>query len=834
MKWIWEYLIVEPFTWIFYCFFQPHRFVRELEAQSLVRIIIPMLRLALPIFLISYPFGIAVRLILLEFAHVPNSNIMNILLVTFLSVAGGITVGIVLGTVRGIRVGIIGGITGSVAFSIIGGSTGSVADGIIGGILLGILLGIAVNIIGDIVVKILGGITFGLVVYIAGGIAVGIIICIKSGITGGITVGTIVGIIVGILICGATTVAVGIIVGIAEGIAVGIVVGIAVGIGGDTLGCIVGGITFIVGYVLGYYRIPLYLASGPSALRTYRASRKNPPQVFTYLHHSSLYWDECVYLHLPYLRHTLLIAAEQNVNMALLELAFIMAMRPQQLSAARAVSLEIAMRDLESRKSLPEITEASQRLAEILPQETRLLDPQWITPFKRLNEASLDAARYLRPIGRQARRKALEDMIANLQNVYPHSAFRDPSLNRRLTKVVEQWLEIARHKLDKIEQAPQDIGLIDNPYNIGNPLQPLDPLFIGRGDLVQQLETALSKGSSRPTFLMNGERRMGKSSTLLQLPHLLGSRYLPIFYNLQTPGIFANTPTFLGTIAESVYNEMHARNMQADKLEYGLVLQQSGVNDAFAYRTFDKWLKSVEVTLEREGRNLLLLFDEFEKLEDAGQGGYLDLILLLDWFRSVIQFHPHVALLFSGVHTFGEMDANTGINWAGFFVNVQTLRVSFLKEQETRKLIIRPVENYPGDEIFAEDIVDEIIRVTGCHPFLVQAICSELIDNLNTEKRVRAELKDVVTAVGQVLENWWDTYFRDLWERTPGEQRKCLFAVRKLGLGDLEEIALQSDLEEKTVRNTLQALLKRDLIVQENGMHRIASPIFEAWVERNG
>jgi hypothetical protein len=53
-------------------------------------------------------------------------------------------------------------------------------------------------------------------------------------------------------------------------------------------------------------------------------------------------------------------------------------------------------------------------------------------------------------------------------------------------------------------------------------------------------------------------------------------------------------------------------------------------------------------------------------------------------------------------------------------------------------------------------------------------------------------------------------------------------------MGDLEEIALQSDLEEKTVRYTLQALLKRDLIVQENGMHRIASPIFEAWVERNG
>src|SRR6266704_6626577 len=180
---------------------------------------------------------------------------------------------------------------------------------------------------------------------------------------------------------------------------------------------------FTVSYVLGYYRLPLYPASGLSGLRVYLDSRKNPPQVFTYLHRSSLYWDERVFLPLPYLKRTLLIAAEQNEEQALEEIAFIVAERPQQLGAARGASLAIAIRDLELRDSLHEIARASQRFAEILPHDAGLIDPRWVLPFARLNDASRDAARYCSPLGWQARRDALEDMLTNLKRVYPNTAF---------------------------------------------------------------------------------------------------------------------------------------------------------------------------------------------------------------------------------------------------------------------------------------------------------------------------------------------------------------------------------------------------------------------------
>ncbi len=207
--------------------------------------------------------------------------------------------------------------------------------------------------------------------------------------------------------------------------------------------------------------------------------------------------------------------------------------------------------------------------------------------------------------------------------------------------------------------------------------------------------------------------------------------------------------------------------------------------------------------------------------------------MLLDWFRNIIQYHPRVALLFSGIRTFGEMREETDINRAGYFVNVQALRVSFLHEDEALRLITRPLSDFPGEDIYGEGVVDAIIRETGCHPFLVQAVCSALMNNLNAEKRECAKVKDVKKAIQQTFNNWWDTYFRDLWYRTDEHQRACLLALRTLAVADREHIQQQSGLDKIVVQRTLQTLLKRDLVRHnEDDTYCISTPIFSEWVER--
>lgn len=171
-----------------------------------------------------------------------------------------------------------------------------------------------------------------------------------------------------------------------------------------------------------------------------------------------------------------------------------------------------------------------------------------------------------------------------------------------------------------------------------------------------------------------------------------------------------------------------------------------------------------------------------------------------------------------------------GPNWAGYFVNVETLKVSFLRPFEAQQLIVHPTPGFPGERIFSEEVVLEIIRVTGCHPFLIQALCSVIVSNLNTTHREQAARDDVEVAQEEIFKKWGDNYFEDLWERTDTEQRLCLLTIQASQEASMVQIQQQSGLDEATTRHALQKLLKRDILLCHNEMYRLAAPIFSEWV----
>ncbi len=587
-------------------------------------------------------------------------------------------------------------------------------------------------------------------------------------------------------------------------------------------------ITLVASYLPGYYRLPLYPLSALSMLRAYSRSRKKPDYVFHYLHHSSLYWDECIFPPLPYLKRMLLLAADQNKDEALSEIYFILQERSQQSRAAEDVALNIALNDLSWRETLRDIGGAQQHLAVIVTQEIRQAHPPLASVIQRLEDASRDAANYYTRISWQGRSQALKNMLVNLQNASSRAVFNDAFLTLHLAKVVQQWQEVASRELEELSRrrSSEGIGRIENPYVPGLVLEQRDPLFVGRAELTRQLGTALHSNHP-PTFFLTGERRMGKSSILKQLPALLGSHYLPIFYDLQSTGITSSIAAFLAAIAEEVHETLLTRGMLIRKLEYEHLRDDLRENESVAYHRFNQWLKEVDRVLAQEDRVLLLMFDEFEKLAEAEQKGYLNLNLLFDWFRSVIQHESHVAMLFSGVKSITEM----GTHWVGYFVNVELLRVSFLQSEEARRLIRQPVPDFPGEHIFNTEVTEEILRVTGGHPFLVQALCSSLITRLNSYSRQQANMDDITIAIDEIFKKWSDSYFKDLWERTEPEQRLCLKAICALsGPCKADDIQRYCNLDEATTAFHLEKLIRRDLLRYNKGEYQLAAPIFEQWL----
>ncbi|NER24266.1 MAG: ATP-binding protein [Symploca sp. SIO1C2] len=131
-------------------------------------------------------------------------------------VAGGValgeTFGVACGVVFSVAFVMVGGVAFSVVFNVVGGVATNVAGGMASGIAGGVALGIALDMV--------SGIAGGVASNVAGGVAIGATVVILGGVTLGI-VGGIVGILVGGVVTGvAFSMAGGVATGVATGVAV--------------------------------------------------------------------------------------------------------------------------------------------------------------------------------------------------------------------------------------------------------------------------------------------------------------------------------------------------------------------------------------------------------------------------------------------------------------------------------------------------------------------------------------------------------------------------------------------------------------------------------------
>jgi hypothetical protein len=63
-----------------------------------------------------------------------------------------------------------------------------------------------------------------------------------------------------------------------------------------------------------------------------------------------------------------------------------------------------------------------------------------------------------------------------------------------------------------------------------------------------------------------------------------------------------------------------------------------------------------------------------------------------------------------------------------------------------------------------------------------------------------------MVAMDDVVDNWGDTYFRDVWDRTDREQRVCLIALKKLKRGTVQKLMLQGKMSERVTKEALHTL----------------------------
>ena len=630
-------------------------------------------------------------------------------------------------------------------------------EGIAWGIVLGFIFGFLRGVSAGISVGISAGIAWGIAWVISAWIAFfisGFAVELASGIASGTAWGIAWGITAAIAVAITVGVESGVTVGIAASIVAGVAVGIASGIPAGASACIA--------FIFSYFRLPFYMFYLPINFFSYYRAGKNQEKAYQIFKKTPLFLDELIFLPLFLTNSFLVIIGKKDREKFLSEIKFISARRPLQNRFAKNALLELTFRDLMKCESIKDISESSKNL-EWLPDDPRAFPEGFETALRMINEISNDASRYVASTSNYNKLKIINPLRDDIENLGKYAVSTRGIAGIKSAELSEKWLKIILAESQKFDEKEKEYREIPNPFIFGTPVEEkYKNIFVGRIDVAKTIEENFSHASRVPTFLIRGERRMGKTSVLKHLQRLLGSRYIAVFIDMQSPRARESINTFLYSLSKVIYEKLNKQ---------GIPVERKALDDfrENPYTVFSEWMDSVEEEVEKQDKFVLLCLDEYESIEKSIDSGAFTTDIL-DEIRSIIQHRKRFVIIFAGIHNFGEMK----YDWTNYLISAKNIKLSYLGKNDAVKLITNPIEDF--DLNYEKDAVEKILVATNKHPFLVQAVCSELVNHLNEHKRKKAGIDDVEVAVKRVLAAG-ENYFQNIWNSfNPGE-KKILLSV---------------------------------------------------------
>ncbi len=370
---------------------------------------------------------------------------------------------------------------------------------------------------------------------------------------------------------------------------------------------------------------------------------------------------------------------------------------------------------------------------------------------------------------------------------------------------------------------------VPNPYAPGTPLRPGSPIFFGRDDLFQFITENLGGLARQNILVLIGQRRMGKTSFLQQLPARLGQDYLPVYLDGQSLGIDPGMANFFYDLSLAIADALADQGFKVAEPEPEEFRERPSA--AFE-RTF---LPAVFAAIGQ--RRLLLLFDEFEELEMRVASGKLE-PTIFPFFRHLMQHGDKLGFTFVGTHRLEELTADY---WSILFNIALYKRVTFLSEAAAHALIVEPVAQH--GLLYDDLALDKIVRVTAGHPYFLQLICHALVNRANREGRGYLTIRDVNDTLAELVE-LGEAHFAFLWEQSSPPEQLTLAALMRLlaktptvTATQIAELLAERGitLEMPAVRESLRRLTERDIVRELAGQpsrYEYKVDLVRLWVER--
>jgi outer membrane protein assembly factor BamB len=306
---------------------------------------------------------------------------------------------------------------------------------------------------------------------------------------------------------------------------------------------------------------------------------------------------------------------------------------------------------------------------------------------------------------------------------------------------------------------------IPNPYATGRPLRAGSPVFFGREDVFAFIRENLGGPGSENILVLVGQRRVGKTSILRQLPAHLSDDYFPAFLDGQALGIEGGMAGLFYDIALEISEALAVQGIVLEPPDVGELEEKLSL--AFEKR----FLPQVAEALGE--RVLVLLFDEFEELEMRVRSGELPPTVFA-YLRHLMQHSKNVTFIFAGTHRLEELTADY---WAILFNIALYKQVDFLDMESARRLVVEPVQSY--GLLYDDLAIDKMLRVTTGHPYFLQLLCHSLVNLHNRERLNYITIQEVNHTLEEIT-RLGEAHLAFLWGESTKEEQAVLMALTRL------------------------------------------------------
>ena len=372
---------------------------------------------------------------------------------------------------------------------------------------------------------------------------------------------------------------------------------------------------------------------------------------------------------------------------------------------------------------------------------------------------------------------------------------------------------------------------MDNPFKFGRVVD--DQSFCNRKKEIAELKKYIRDSHS---VWLYSPRRYGKTSLVKKVFNELSEVKTIYFdlYNVNTVDDFCKK--YAKLIATVLFDwKLNLKTLASNLTDQFKGLKPSIVFDESGSPTFSLQAEKIETQLDVETvlnipntiskKNkikICIAFDEFQEISRIEP-------FLINWMRSAFQLHENISYVFLGSKQSLMQTIFSSYN-SPFYEFGLKMEINPIARDELFNFVN---EKFKSCNLkINPEAINQMLDISECHPHFTQYFASEMFYLLLSGEGVTEEgftgkwLSKVIQSQSHIFQNIFD--------QLSNIQRSVLIALVEIqpneGLFSSEVRSKYKLPVSSTLNTTLQGLIKKDLIRNNDSAYQIINPVFKQWL----